>query len=130
MTVRVTWKQALASRMERHLLDPIGTMPVASAVDRLCGVHTQASSFPSPAPLGNTRTYQALPVTWRTICTWTKTWAMTETTPIPSPEWPLTIGSASLTRSSPTPHHCQPNARHRSPPARAVGPPRRERRIR
>ena len=29
MAVKVTWRQALAWRMRRHLLDPIGTLPVA-----------------------------------------------------------------------------------------------------
>lgn len=44
MTVRVTWKQALAWRMERQLLDPVGTLPVAGVVRRLCAVQTQVAS--------------------------------------------------------------------------------------
>ncbi len=28
MTVRISWKQALAWRMQRHLLDPVGRLPV------------------------------------------------------------------------------------------------------
>jgi winged helix DNA-binding protein len=44
MTARVTWKQALAWRMQRHLLDPVGTLPVARVVGRLCGVQAQVAS--------------------------------------------------------------------------------------
>ncbi len=44
MPVKVTWEQALAWRMQRHLLDPIGTLPVANVVRRLCGVQTQVAS--------------------------------------------------------------------------------------
>jgi hypothetical protein len=44
MSVRVTWQQALAFRMRRHLLDPIGTLPVAGVVRRLCGVQAQVAS--------------------------------------------------------------------------------------
>src|SRR2546425_1685289 len=44
MTVRVTWKQALAWRMERQLLAPVGRLPVAGVVRRLCGIQTQVAS--------------------------------------------------------------------------------------
>jgi hypothetical protein len=44
MAVKVTWQQALALRMRRHLLDPIGSLPVARVVHRLCGVQTQVAS--------------------------------------------------------------------------------------
>lgn len=44
MTVRVTWEQALAWRMHRHLLDPLGRLPVADVVRRLCGVQAQVAS--------------------------------------------------------------------------------------
>ena len=44
MPVKVSWEQALAWRMERHLLDPIGTVPVARVVRRLCGVQAQVAS--------------------------------------------------------------------------------------
>jgi hypothetical protein len=44
MTAKVTWQQALAFRMRRHLLDPIGTLPVARVVRRLCGVQAQVAS--------------------------------------------------------------------------------------
>jgi hypothetical protein len=42
--VKVTWQQTLAWRMRRHLLDPIGTLPVAAVVRRLCGVQAQVAS--------------------------------------------------------------------------------------
>ena len=38
VAVRITWQQALAWRMRRHLLDPIGRLAVTDVVDRLCGV--------------------------------------------------------------------------------------------
>src|SRR6266850_8529640 len=44
MTAKVTWDQALAWRMRRHYLDPIGDRPVAAVVRRLCGVQAQVSS--------------------------------------------------------------------------------------
>jgi Winged helix DNA-binding domain len=44
MAVAITWQQALAWRMRRHLLDPIGRRPVPDVVDRLCGVQTQVAS--------------------------------------------------------------------------------------
>jgi hypothetical protein len=44
MAVRITWQQALAWRMRRHLLDPIGRLPVTDVVDRLCGVQAQVAS--------------------------------------------------------------------------------------
>jgi hypothetical protein len=44
MALRITWNQALAWRMQRHLLDPLGTLPVARVVGRLCGVQAQVAS--------------------------------------------------------------------------------------
>jgi hypothetical protein len=44
MPVRISWQQALAWRMQRHLLDPIGRLPVAGVVGRLCGVQAQVAS--------------------------------------------------------------------------------------
>jgi len=44
MALKVTWRQALAWRMQRHLLDPVGRLPVPSVVRRLCGVQTQVAS--------------------------------------------------------------------------------------
>jgi hypothetical protein len=43
MAVKVTWDQALALRMKRHLLDPIGTLSVPRVVRRLCGVQAQVA---------------------------------------------------------------------------------------
>jgi Winged helix DNA-binding domain len=44
MAVKVSRQQALAWRMRRHLLDPIGRLPVADVVGRLCGVQAQVAS--------------------------------------------------------------------------------------
>ncbi|TMK86857.1 MAG: winged helix DNA-binding domain-containing protein [Actinobacteria bacterium] len=44
MAPKVTWQQALAFRMRRQLLDPIGTVPVPAVVRRLCGVQAQVAS--------------------------------------------------------------------------------------
>jgi Winged helix DNA-binding domain len=44
MVEKVTWAQALAFRMERHLLDPVGSRPVPEVVGRLCGVQAQVAS--------------------------------------------------------------------------------------
>jgi hypothetical protein len=44
MTLRVSWRQALAWRMERQLLAPVGTLPVEEVVRRLGGVQAQVAS--------------------------------------------------------------------------------------
>jgi hypothetical protein len=44
MAASVTWRQALAWRMRRQLLDPPGDLPVERVVKRLCGVQTQVAS--------------------------------------------------------------------------------------
>jgi hypothetical protein len=44
MAVRVGWHQALAWRMQRQLLDPVGSLPVAEVVRRLCGIQAQVAS--------------------------------------------------------------------------------------
>jgi DNA glycosylase AlkZ-like len=44
MPPNVTWQQALAFRMRRHMLDPIGKPSVAEVVRRLCGVQAQVAS--------------------------------------------------------------------------------------
>jgi hypothetical protein len=41
---KITWRQALAWRMERQLLDPVGRLPVDAVVRRLCGVQAQVAS--------------------------------------------------------------------------------------
>jgi hypothetical protein len=40
----VTWEQALAWRMRRHYLDPVGDRPVVAVVRRLCGIQAQVAS--------------------------------------------------------------------------------------
>ena len=42
--VAISWEQALAWRMRRHLLDPVGRHSVAEVVGRLCGVQAQVAS--------------------------------------------------------------------------------------
>jgi hypothetical protein len=44
MPARITWQQALAWRMQRHLLDPVGGSSVTRVVGRLCGVQAQVAS--------------------------------------------------------------------------------------
>jgi len=45
MGLKITWQQALAWRMRRHLLDPVSRLSVAGVVRRLCGVQAQVASF-------------------------------------------------------------------------------------
>jgi hypothetical protein len=40
----ISWSQALAWRMRRHLLDPVGTESVAGVVRRLCAVPAQSDA--------------------------------------------------------------------------------------
>jgi hypothetical protein len=42
--IRVTWAQALAWRLERHLLEPVSDLAVEEVVRRLCGVQAQVAS--------------------------------------------------------------------------------------
>jgi winged helix DNA-binding protein len=44
VAAKVTWQQALAWRMRRHYLDPVGDRPVAAVVRRLCGIQAQVAS--------------------------------------------------------------------------------------
>jgi hypothetical protein len=44
MPVKVSWRQALAWRMGRQMLDPVGTLPIAGVVRRLGGVQAQVAS--------------------------------------------------------------------------------------
>src|SRR5919197_1373951 len=44
MVLKVTWRQALAWRMRRHLFEPVGDLPVTEVVRRLCGVQAQVAS--------------------------------------------------------------------------------------
>ncbi len=43
-TPKVTWPQALAWRMRRHYLDPVGDRPLTEVVRRLCGIQAQVAS--------------------------------------------------------------------------------------
>ena len=45
--VSITWSQALAWRMRRHLLEPVGTEPVEGVVGRLAAVPAQLDPRPS-----------------------------------------------------------------------------------
>jgi hypothetical protein len=42
--IKVGWAQALAWRMGRHELDPVGNLSAPEVVDRLCGVQAQVAS--------------------------------------------------------------------------------------
>lgn len=44
VALKVSSRQALAWRMQRQLLDPVGRLPVAGVVRRLCGVQAQVAS--------------------------------------------------------------------------------------
>jgi hypothetical protein len=44
MPIKVTWPQALAWRMGRQLLEPVGDLAVTEVVRRLCGVQAQVAS--------------------------------------------------------------------------------------
>ena len=44
MAVRISWPQALAWRLRRHLLEPVREAPVTEVVSRLCGVQAQVAS--------------------------------------------------------------------------------------
>jgi hypothetical protein len=44
MVLKVSWEQALAWRMDRQLLDPVGRLPIAGVVRRLGGVQAQVTS--------------------------------------------------------------------------------------
>ena len=57
--VTVTWQQALAWRMERQLLDPLGPASVADVVHRLCGVQAQVASSAELAVRARQRTSRA-----------------------------------------------------------------------
>ncbi|HEV2250851.1 MAG TPA: winged helix DNA-binding domain-containing protein [Candidatus Limnocylindria bacterium] len=87
MTVRVTWKQALAWRMERQLLDPVGRLPVAGVVRRLCAVQTQVASSAELAIRVRRRSSRRGEVA-RALAEGTliKTWAMRGTLHLITPE--------------------------------------------
>jgi Winged helix DNA-binding domain len=87
MTLKVTWQQALALRMRRHLLDPVGTKTVPEVVRRLCGVQAQVASSAELAVRVRRRASRKGEVTralsdGRLI----KTWAMRGTLHLLTPE--------------------------------------------
>ena len=44
MTLTIAWPQALAWRLDRHLLATIGNPSIEDVVNRLCGVQSQVPS--------------------------------------------------------------------------------------
>ncbi|MGE5272151.1 MAG: winged helix DNA-binding domain-containing protein [Verrucomicrobiota bacterium] len=87
MSVKVTWRQALAWRMRRQLLDPIADLPAEAVVRRLCGVQAQVMSSAALA----IRTRQATPRTGEIESALAdgrliRTWAMRGTLHLLTPE--------------------------------------------
>lgn len=85
--LKVSWQQALAWRMERQLLDPLGGLPVVGVVRRLCGVQAQVASYAELAVRLRRQTSRAGEVrhalaNGRLI----KTWAMRGTLHLLTPE--------------------------------------------
>jgi DNA glycosylase AlkZ-like len=85
--MEVTWPQALAWRMRRHQLDPIGSLPVPGVVRRLCGVQAQVASAADLAVRIRRADSRAGEVT-RALATGRliKTWAMRGTLHLLAPE--------------------------------------------
>ncbi len=85
--MKVTWRQALSWRIERHLLEPVGRLPVDGVVRRLCGVQAQVASSAELAIRVRSRTSRPGEVgralaEGRLI----KTWAMRGTLHLLTPE--------------------------------------------
>ena len=87
MTVRVSWPQALAWRLERQLVHPVGELSVAETVRRLCGVQSQVASSAELAVRVRRRSSRAGEVT-RALAKGDliKTWAMRGTLHLLTPE--------------------------------------------
>jgi hypothetical protein len=86
-TVSVSWEQALAWRMKRHLLDPIGTSSIREVVRQLCGVQTQVASSAELAVRVRRQTSRAGEVaTALSKGDLIKTWAMRGTLHLLTPE--------------------------------------------
>ena len=87
MTPKVTWRQALAWRMERQLLDPVGTLSVPRVVRRLCAVQSQVASSAELAVRVRRRSSRAGEVA-RALSDGrlVKTWAMRGTLHLLTPE--------------------------------------------
>ncbi|MGI8929598.1 MAG: DNA glycosylase AlkZ-like family protein [Candidatus Limnocylindrales bacterium] len=87
MATKLTWQQALGWRMERHLLDPVGKVPVEDVVRRLCGIQAQVASSAELAVRVRQSTAKAAEVggalrDGRLV----KTWAMRGTLHLLTPE--------------------------------------------
>ena len=87
MTLKVTWPQALAWRMERQLVHPVGDLSVADTVRRMCGVQSQVASSAELAVRVRRRSSRAGEVT-RALAKGDliKTWAMRGTLHLLTPE--------------------------------------------
>ena len=87
MTRVVSWPQALAWRMRRQLLDPVGSLPVADVVRRLGAVQAQVASSAELAIRVRRRTSQKGEVA-RALADGrlVKTWAMRGTLHLLTPE--------------------------------------------
>lgn len=87
MALKISWEQALAWRMRRQLLEPVGGLSVADVVRRLCGVQAQVASSAELAVRVRRETSHAGEVArdlseGRVI----KTWAMRGTLHLLTPE--------------------------------------------
>ncbi len=87
MTTEITWPQALAWRMERQLLEPVGTLSVPRVVRRLCAVQAQVASSAELAVRERRRSSRAGEVA-RALSDGrlVKTWAMRGTLHLLTPE--------------------------------------------
>ncbi|HEX6474684.1 MAG TPA: crosslink repair DNA glycosylase YcaQ family protein [Candidatus Limnocylindria bacterium] len=87
MTLRVSLAQALAWRLERQLVHPVGDLSVADTVRRLCGVQAQVASSADLAVRVRRRSSRAGEVTRAlTKGDLIKTWAMRGTLHLLTPE--------------------------------------------
>ena len=85
--MRVGWDQALAWRLRRHLLDPVGGAPVDEVVRRLCAVQAQVASSAELAIRVRRRSSQAGEVGEALARgDLVKTWAMRGTLHLLTPE--------------------------------------------
>ena len=87
MTLKVSWPQALAWRLERQQVHPIGDLSVPDTVRRMCGVQAQVASSAELAVRVRRRTSRAGDVS-RALASGTliKTWAMRGTLHLLNPE--------------------------------------------
>jgi hypothetical protein len=87
VTLKVSWPRALAWRLERQLLNPVGDLSVADTVRRLCGVQAQVASSAELAVRVRRQQSKAGEVT-RVLARGDliKTWAMRGTLHLLTPE--------------------------------------------